>query len=458
MKKTNIILVVSGILLIALITLLVIKQNKPSFLTGKEVFYLNDASFSTAKVTIGDYVTFEEYQLHKTPPTTVEKVEQKIVNGKVVEVVFLGDIGVLGEKLDISYIDTETHLDEDRYTEYMAQMENNNSSLDNSSDDNITDNKEEDKLTDDKTDKSDDDKSKDDKSKDDKSDDDKSDDDKADDNKTDDDKPDDTTDNQNADDQNIDDKPDETTDNTDNTVPDNTIIRAEAVREFVSAQNSCQRMGYVIYAPENVTANTPILLFLHGIGQNGASYKSFIGAIGFIKYLVNGNWTPNVIIVAPICPGGSKWINETANINAMLNEVINTFGGNRNNMYIAGFSAGCDSITPIAKEIPFRGALYMAGYLGGVSNTVSTDEFLRLWSGKSVYYYRDSKYGSGGYGYQPNYVSTCEANAASYGVDFKHIDMHWAHRSSMIDAVLLPGYFNDANGNPCLDVLATFIK
>lgn len=114
MKKLNGVLVISGILFFILMTFLLIKQNKPSFMTGREVIYLNDASFARASITIGDYVTYDEYLAHKTPPTTVEKVEQKMINGKVVEVVFLGEVGVLGEKLDISYIDTETHLDEDR--------------------------------------------------------------------------------------------------------------------------------------------------------------------------------------------------------------------------------------------------------------------------------------------------------------------------------------------------------
>lgn len=458
MKKIYIFLISSVVILILLTAFLLVKKNKPSFMTGKEVVYLNDESFTTVSVSIGQYMSYDEYLVATALPTTVEKVENKVIGGKNVEVIYLGNVGVLGEKLDIRYIDTETHLNEEEYMKYMAELEDpaNNPKID---DDNSTDNASDDNISEDENQESSDDSNNDDNN----------------------------NDNKNQDDSN--DSKENSEDNTEPqasespspspevpTEPEPTpeptpmpsvaptpnpgetvVVRNEAVREYVSPQNSVQKMGYVIYAPANATNNTPIFLFLHGIGQNGNSYNTFIGSLTFLKYLVNGNWTPDVIIVAPILPGGTKWINETASIDAMLNEVVNTFGGNKGNIYIGGFSAGCDSITPIAKQISFRGALYMAGYLGAVGNTVDYSTFLSLWSGKKAYYFRDSQYGAGGYGYKPDYVSACESNAPYYGVDFKHFDMNWPHRSNMIDAVLLPPYFTDKNGANCRDMLNILI-
>lgn len=469
MKKTYTILAFSTILLILLMLFLFIKKNKPSFMTGSEVIYLDNSSFVTAKVEIGEYLTYEEYQAHKNP-TTVEKVEHTVINGREVEVVYLGPIGVLGEKLDITYIDTETHLDEDRYIEYMSKKEdpiknsedvassenaqnedssseanqNNNDDADNSND-NQDDNNDSDNPSDDDTNNAD--------NQDDDADNQDDDSNNSDDSSS-------QTDNNKKDEDPEDNTTDEakTPDDTENNAETEGIIRTSAVREYVRPENSVQNLGYVVYAPENVTANTPVFLYLHGIGQNGDTYKKFIGELTFLKYLVNGNWTPNCVFVAPILPGGTKWINQTSNIDKLLTEVVNTYGGSRSNMYIGGFSAGCDSITPIAQSINFKGALYMAGYLGAVGNTIDYTTFLKLWSGKKAYYFRDSQYGGGGYGYVSSYVKACENNAAAYGVDFKHIDMNWVHRSTMVDAVLLPPYFTDLNGDSCRDMLSFLLN
>lgn len=458
MKRKYLIPIIVGIIILIVI-FAIIKKNNPSFLSGKEVIQLDESSFAQVKLVIGDYLTEEEYLEHKAqlalgPQPNSYTVGSKNVAGHEVEVIYLGEVGILGEKLDIQYIDTETHLDEERYTQYLInqgiasdfivipnrdkklelnkpfiKQENRiKESSDSISDDSVSDNSEVQDLEDDDQQQADDD----------------------------------NKDNEDNEDNNNQDASDTVSDNLpdNNPEPEPTPVidsNRSSVKEFVKAENSAAKFNYVIYAPENANSNTPIFLFLHGIGQNGASYSTFIKDITFLKFLINGNWAPNIIIVAPILPAGCKWRNESASIGTLLNEVIRNYGGNLGNMYIGGFSAGCDGITPIAQDINFRGALYMAGYLGGVGNTYSVNEFLKLWKNKPVYFFRDSLYGSGGYGYVPSYVSQVEASAASYGIEFLHIDMHWPHRSSMIDAVLLPSYFTDVNGNYCHDALNEMI-
>ena len=235
------------------------------------------------------------------------------------------------------------------------------------------------------------------------------------------------------------------------------ITNNAAFAEYVTADNSVQGLNYVIYCPANVTADTPIFLFLHGVGENGASYDRFIGTFGFLKHLINGSWQPNFIVVAPIMVSGSNWVKQQGNISALLGEVVSNYGGNTGNMYIGGFSAGADAITPLAKTIDFQGAIYMAGYMGGSGNTTDAASLLSLWSGKRIFYFRDSFYSGGGYGYNADYVNSVRDLAANYSVDFIRVDMDYGHVSSMIDAVFLPSYFMDSKQNYCHDAINDLI-
>ncbi len=234
-------------------------------------------------------------------------------------------------------------------------------------------------------------------------------------------------------------------------------VRTTAVTEYVSASNSCQGLGYVVYSPANANENTPIFLFMHGVGENGASYDRFIGTFAFLKYLINGSWQPDFILVAPIMVSGSNWVSQSGNLNALLGEVIANYGGSWNCLYAGGFSAGADAITPLSQSINFQGAIYMAGYLGGSGNSYDYTTFLSTWSGKNVFYFRDTFYSGGGYGYKADYVDAVRNNAAAYNVNFMKIDMDYGHVSSMVDAIFLPSYFMDSKGNYCHDAISDLI-
>lgn len=401
MKKQYKILIVSLIILLIFIAVLIIKNintDKKPVYNADEVIDLGTVSFNGYDLPIEQIWNFDEYQQYIADIDIIAEY----VDGKPVEVIDLGDVGILGSKLTVDNADSDFVIDPDKMEESLsAGLEG----AINSSDD-----------------------------------------------------PDDT-----PSDTPVDNPTDIAIDAPTPADPD-TVDPAEdpmtyraSVTEYVSSANSCQNLGYIIYAPENANANTPIFLFLHGVGENGAGYDRFVSTFGFLKYLINGSWKPNFIVVAPIMVGGSNWVNQSGSIQSLLGEVITNYGGNWDDLYIGGFSAGADAITPLAKSINFQGAIYMAGYMGGVNNTTDAYTLMNMWSGKNVFYFRDSLYKGGGYGYQADYVNTVSQIASSYNVNFIQVDMNWGHYSAMADAAFLPGYFVDSQGKSCHDAITDLI-
>lgn len=400
MKKQYKILIASIVVLLIAIGLLLIKNinsHKKPVYNPDEVVELGEIHYKTYDLIIDHIWTLDEYQQYVTDIVIVAE----FVDDKPVEVIDLGEVGILGSKLSVDNLDTEFVVDPEKFEESLAAGFEGDALTSINGDDNPDSGENPDTLV-----------------------------------------------------ENPDSNPDTTV--TDPSEEDPMTYRA-AVTEYVSAANSVQNLGYIIYAPENANSNTPVFLFLHGVGENGAGYDKFVGTFGFLKYLINGTWKPNFIVVAPIMVGGSNWVDQSGSVKSLLGEVIDNYGGNWDSLYIGGFSAGSDAITPLAKQINFQGAIYMAGYMGGVNNTTDAYTVMNMWSGKNVFYFRDTLYKGGGYGYQADYVSTVNSIASSYNVNYIQVDMNWGHYSAMVDAAFLPSYFMDNQGQYCHDAISDLI-
>lgn len=281
------------------------------------------------------------------------------------------------------------------------------------------------------------------------------------------DKPDDTTQDNaddttqdNPDDTTIDDNPidDTPVDNIPTTPPmtaDQTTGSPIAAMYLKYASSSSGNLDYILYVPANANANTPIFMFLHGNGEVGKDMEKALTRYAFLQDLKDGSWQPGCIIICPIAKKKSHWKAEVANLNIIIDEVTTNYGGSRSNMYLSGASAGADAMTKIAEQIPFKGAIYMAGHMNG-NGAYNVDSFLSLWAGKQVYYYRDNLAG-GGYGYSKAFVDSCIAKAPQYGVTFTATDLNWNHSVGLVDATFLPSGFIDKNGRACHNGLGKLI-
>lgn len=228
----------------------------------------------------------------------------------------------------------------------------------------------------------------------------------------------------------------------------------EAVEEeFVSPLytvyyfSSGQELNYFVYAPEGVSEETPLFLFLHGDGDMGKTPEEVMARYQFLRALAKGFWRPDIVVVMPIGRTPDNWHNEVDNIDVILHEVVDNYGGSFDNMYISGASAGADGLNSVAKNYNFKGVIYMAGHING--GGLNCDGVLSLWQGKPIYYYRDNLLTNGGYGYDPDLISALYKKAGDYNATFTAEDLDWNHTVGLVDATFLPETFVDANGNPC---------
>jgi len=233
------------------------------------------------------------------------------------------------------------------------------------------------------------------------------------------------------------------------------VKNAFLIRTTPSESN--QSLNYMVYVPEGADKNTPIFIFLHGASDIGETFDQYVEKYQFARSLDYGLWKPDFIMVMPILATGKNWANMSNSVNTILNETIVKYGGNWDNIYIGGASAGANGLTAIARDISFKGVIYMAGYLGEVGNKLSTDSFLSLWAGKEVYYYRDNLFTDGGYGYVPEYVNECIERADDYGITFVQTDLNWNHDVGLVDATFLPESYTDLNGQTCHDAITLLI-
>lgn len=226
---------------------------------------------------------------------------------------------------------------------------------------------------------------------------------------------------------------------------------------YIDKNSSAQSLNYIVYAPSNVSADTPIFLFLHGDGEAGASLTKVAKHYKFLRAMIDGSWQPNFIFVMPISTKKGNWENVHKSVNIILDEVVKYFGGSKNNMYIGGASAGSDAVIYYQKDGQFKGSIQMAGHVGDKYGKVSPETVMQRWSGKKLWYFRDNLRSDGGYGCDPNYLFSCAQLAPSYNVNFQLNDLNWDHSYGLVDRVFLPSNMTDTKGQNGIDAITNLI-
>ena len=77
------------------------------------------------------------------------------------------------------------------------------------------------------------------------------------------------------------------------------------------------KLGFMVYTPDKMSENMPVLLFLHGIGERGANLE-LIEKYALPKYL-NRIDIP-YIVIAPQCSNNNMWDYHLREIEQILEE------------------------------------------------------------------------------------------------------------------------------------------
>lgn len=69
-------------------------------------------------------------------------------------------------------------------------------------------------------------------------------------------------------------------------------------------KNNYCNINYIVYLPEKLTDNMPLLLFLHGIGERGENIES-VEKYALPKYM--NKFDIQYIVVVPQCTSNNFW-------------------------------------------------------------------------------------------------------------------------------------------------------
>ena len=121
------------------------------------------------------------------------------------------------------------------------------------------------------------------------------------------------------------------------TQPANAPLPAQVLKLAISRQ---VEMQYLYYLPKDYRAKGkqkwPLMLFLHGAGERGTNVQR-VAIHGPMSLVQQGREFP-FIIIAPLCPEGERWQNDS--LLALLEKVTKRYAVDKNRIYLTGLSMG----------------------------------------------------------------------------------------------------------------------
>ena len=120
------------------------------------------------------------------------------------------------------------------------------------------------------------------------------------------------------------------------------------------------KLEFMVYTPEKISQNMPVLLFLHGIGERGNNLE-LIEKYALPKYL-NRMDIP-YIVIAPQCLEGNFWYYHLRDIEQILEEEYKIYHYDKNRVCILGCSMGAYGAWNYIIQRPnlFKGVVAVAG-------------------------------------------------------------------------------------------------
>lgn len=121
-----------------------------------------------------------------------------------------------------------------------------------------------------------------------------------------------------------------------------------------------QELGYALHIPANTKDNKPLLIFLHGSGENGSDVEK-VKIHGPFKYLRNHQI--DAYVLAPQCPEGQQWNPDILYELILKIQKENNIDANR--IYLTGLSSGGWGTYSLALKHPemFAAVMPVSGFV-----------------------------------------------------------------------------------------------
>ena len=109
----------------------------------------------------------------------------------------------------------------------------------------------------------------------------------------------------------------------------------------ISAQISkVINLAYLTYLPSNYDDSQiyPLIIFLHGFGERGNDLER-VKVIG-LPFEIEQGRELDAIVVAPQCPGDTRWAHEIPALSQLLDKLIDELPVDQSRIYLCGLSMG----------------------------------------------------------------------------------------------------------------------
>ena len=90
---------------------------------------------------------------------------------------------------------------------------------------------------------------------------------------------------------------------------------------------------------KNADEKLPMLIFLHGAGERGDNYEKLY-VHGPAKYIRNGTFLTDAIVICPQCPEGYVWNNLAPMLRDFITDMAEEYGADTSRISITGLSMG----------------------------------------------------------------------------------------------------------------------
>ena len=119
-------------------------------------------------------------------------------------------------------------------------------------------------------------------------------------------------------------------------------------------------INYIVYYPENLVKDMPLLLFLHGIGERGNNIKD-VEKYALPKYM--NKFSIPYIVFAPQCGSSNFWDYHLRDIEKILDVVYKEYHYDKDRVCILGSSMGAFASWNFIMERPslFKGIVSVSG-------------------------------------------------------------------------------------------------
>lgn len=115
-----------------------------------------------------------------------------------------------------------------------------------------------------------------------------------------------------------------------------------------------KNFNYLLYTPENVSDNLPLIVYLHGGSGKGSDLNLLTSNEGLPQYIQDGiiDNIPAYVVIPQLPANKKGWSDVKASLNELIDSVSETYKIDRNKISLTGHSMGGTGVWDIAVAFP----------------------------------------------------------------------------------------------------------